>query len=74
MTPTRLKYALRAEAGLSQRGAAKLLEINERTMRRYISGEQPIPRVVEYAIYWISSHEVRRLRAKAKWSSGGKSA
>lgn len=53
MTGGQLKRVL-AKAALSQRGAAKLLEINERTMRRYISGEQPIPRVVEYALLWIS--------------------
>lgn len=53
MTALQLKKVL-AKAALSQRGAAKLLEINERTMRRYISGEQPIPRVVEYALMWIS--------------------
>lgn len=53
MTATQLKKVL-AKAALSQRGAAKLLEINERTMRRYISGEQPVPRVVEYALMWIS--------------------
>lgn len=52
MTGLQLKRALR-NAGLSQRGAAKALEINERTMRRYISGEQPIPRVVEYALNWL---------------------
>lgn len=54
MTATQLKRAL-TKAGLSQRGAAKRLEINERTMRRYVSGEQEIPRVVEYALYWIAS-------------------
>jgi hypothetical protein len=53
LTATQLKRVL-ARAALSQRGAAKLLEINERTMRRYISGEQPIPRIVEYALMWIS--------------------
>ena len=53
MTAAQLKRVL-ARAALSQRGAAKLLEINERTMRRYISGEQPIPRVVEYALFWIA--------------------
>lgn len=53
MTGSQLKKIL-AKAALSQRGAAKLLEINERTMRRYVSGEQPIPRVVEYALMWIS--------------------
>jgi len=52
MTALQLKRALQ-KAGLSQRGAAKALGINERTMRRYISGEQPIPRVVEYALNWL---------------------
>lgn len=44
------------EAGLSQRGTAKALEINERTMRRYVAGDQPIPRVVEYAVRWLIAH------------------
>lgn len=52
VTAAQLKRAL-AKAGLSQRGTAKELGINERTMRRYISGEQPIPRVVEYAVLWL---------------------
>lgn len=52
MTAGQLKRAL-AKAGLSQRGAAKRLELNERTMRRYVAGDQPIPRVVEYAVYWL---------------------
>jgi len=39
-------------AGLSQRGAAKAIEINERTMRKYIAGQAPIPRTVEYALRW----------------------
>jgi transcriptional regulator with XRE-family HTH domain len=55
MTAAQLKKAL-AKAGLSQRGTATKLEINERTMRRYISGEQPIPRVVEYALLYLIEH------------------
>lgn len=39
-------------AGLSQRGAAKLIGIGERQMRRYIAGEAVVPRVVEYALRW----------------------
>lgn len=53
MTATQLKRAL-AKAGLSQRGAAKALDINERTMRKYVAGDAPIPRTVEYAIYWLT--------------------
>lgn len=40
-------------AGLSQRGAAKAIGINERTMRKYVAGESPIPRTVEYALRWV---------------------
>lgn len=43
-------------AGLSQRGAAKEIGINERTMRKYVSGESPIPKAVEYAVLWITKH------------------
>jgi hypothetical protein len=42
-------------AGLSQRGAAKALEINERSMRRYCSGEQPVPKTVELALLYLAS-------------------
>jgi plasmid maintenance system antidote protein VapI len=42
-------------AGLSQRGAAKLIGIGERQMRRYIAGEAVVPKVVEYALRWVIS-------------------
>jgi plasmid maintenance system antidote protein VapI len=42
-------------AGLSQRGAAKALEINERTMRKYVSGDSPIPKTVELAMLHLAS-------------------
>lgn len=35
--------------GLSQRGAARLLGIDERTMRRYCAGD-PVPRVIWLAL------------------------
>lgn len=54
MTAAQLKRALR-DAGLSQRGAAKAIDINERHMRRYIAGEAEIPRTVEYALRWVIS-------------------
>lgn len=47
-----LKEMLSA-CGLTQRGAAKSLGINERTMRRYIAGDLQIPVVVELALNWI---------------------
>lgn len=40
-------------AGLSQRGAAKDLDISERQMRRYISGDAAVPKVIEYALRWL---------------------
>lgn len=43
-------------AGLSQREAAKEIEINERTMRRYIAGASEIPKTVQYAILWTTKH------------------
>ncbi len=55
MTPAQLKRLLR-DSGLSQRGAAKAIDINERHMRRYIAGEAEIPRTVEYALRWVISH------------------
>jgi transcriptional regulator with XRE-family HTH domain len=44
------------ELRLTQRGAAKLLGINERTMRRYAAGE-PIPRVVQLALYSLKGNK-----------------
>ena len=52
MTPLQLKRLL-DRAGLSQRGAAKALEINERTMRKYVAGDAPVPKTVEYALLWL---------------------
>jgi hypothetical protein len=52
MTAKQLQRLLDS-AELSQRGTARELEINERTMRRYVSGDQPIPRVVEFAVRYL---------------------
>jgi DNA-binding transcriptional regulator YiaG len=42
MTPVQLQAAL-DRIGLSQRGGARFLEIDERTMRKWIAGEARIP-------------------------------
>jgi transcriptional regulator with XRE-family HTH domain len=42
--------ALLESNGLSQRGAARRLDIDERTMRRYVAGDQPVPQVVVFAL------------------------
>ena len=54
MTALQLQRLL-DRAGLSQRGAAKALEINERTMRKYAAGDAPIPKTVELALRWLES-------------------
>ena len=53
-------------AGLSQRGAAKELDINERTMRKYVAGDSAVPRTVEYALRWLvhQQDEIKRLERR----------
>ena len=41
-------------AGLSQRGAAKAIGISDRQIRRYVAGEAAVPKVVEYALRWLT--------------------
>jgi hypothetical protein len=43
-----------AEANLSQRSAARVLRIDERTMRRYCSGDLPVPPHVILALMQVS--------------------
>lgn len=47
-------------AGLSQRGAAKALGINERTMRKYVAGDAEVPKVVELALTCLAQHGERK--------------
>lgn len=54
MTALQLQRLL-DRAGLSQRGAAKALEINERTMRKYVSGDSAVPKTVELALLYLCS-------------------
>jgi len=46
---------LLAEAGLSQRAAARILGIPNRTFRAYMMGETPCPYAVQYAIEVLSN-------------------
>lgn len=39
--------------GLTQVGVAEALGMSDRQLRRYCSGENPIPTVVEYAVRWM---------------------
>jgi plasmid maintenance system antidote protein VapI len=59
MTALQLQRLL-DRCGLSQRAAAKALEINERSMRRYCSGEQPVPKTVELALLYLCSTAQRQ--------------
>ena len=61
MTPQQLRKKLERE-GLTQSGAARLIGIDPRSMRRYLSGETTIPRVVEYALEYVIARE--RISAK----------
>lgn len=49
MTPDELRDAL-AALKLSQLGAAKLLDVDTRTMRRWATGDKPIPKAVEMVL------------------------
>ena len=49
-TPAAKLRALIARAGLSQRGAARELEVAERTMRYWCAGEQPVPKMALLAL------------------------
>ena len=51
---------------LSQRGAAKALDINERTMRRYVSGKGSVPRAVELALLGMRKKDMTNEREKYK--------
>jgi transcriptional regulator with XRE-family HTH domain len=51
-----LRQVLKAE-GVSQRLLAKGLELDERTIRRYVAGDLKIPRVVHLAVLAIFDHE-----------------
>jgi len=44
---------LLAKAGLTQVEAARLIDVTDRQMRRYVSGETKVPRVVIYALLHV---------------------
>jgi hypothetical protein len=55
MSPAQLQKLLDS-ARLSQVEAARQLDIDPRTMRRYIAGELPIPKPVELALRYLERH------------------
>jgi hypothetical protein len=52
MTKSQLRRLLESHE-LPQTVAARELGIDPRTMRRYIAGDLPVPKVVEYALQWL---------------------
>lgn len=68
---------LLARAGYTVRSAAEELDIHERTLHRYLSGEDEIPRAVDLAARWLHEHrepesdrEVREALARLDDGSG----
>ena len=53
---TRLRAEL-ARLGLSQRGLARLLDLSDRTIRRYCAGTEDVPRVVWLALSAITPRD-----------------
>jgi DNA-binding XRE family transcriptional regulator len=70
MTASQLQRAIE-RAGLSQRGAAKALEINERTMRKYVAGDSKIPKTVELAMLYLCWLELSSTAQRDCKPSGG---
>ena len=50
------------KAQLTQAEAATLIDVTDRTMRRYVSGATPVPRVVIYALM----HVIEQRRKEAE--------
>jgi hypothetical protein len=59
MTPNQLRTVL-ARLGLSQRAAARLLGIDERTMRKYVAGDLVIPELLVWALRGLGHREQDR--------------
>lgn len=57
MTPDELRAELK-RLGLTQNGAARFLDVQERTVRRWAAGDQPVPRAVELLLPRLTPEEV----------------
>lgn len=49
MTPAQFRHLL-AKAGLTQVEAARLLDVSDRTMRRYVAGPGRVPKIAVLAV------------------------
>lgn len=52
VSPKQLRKLIKS-AGLTIRGAAGELGMNQRQLYRYLAGDADIPRVVELAVRWV---------------------
>ena len=59
--PLQLRKILE-KAQLTQAEAGRLIGVTDRTMRRYVSGETPVPRVVVLAL----AHVIEQRKKEAK--------
>lgn len=64
MTPQEVRDHL-ARLGLSQNGFARLIRVNEKTVRRWVSLDEPgdVPRAVEIALDLLTPARVKKLIA-----------
>lgn len=58
MTPFDYQSAI-ARLGLTQVGAGRFFGYNDRTVRRWAEGEQPIPRIIEIVIWLMLKFNVK---------------
>ncbi len=65
MTPEALHTEL-GRLGLGIRQLGRMLAIDDRTVRRFANGDQPIPRSVELLLQRLSPEEARRLLRQAR--------
>jgi hypothetical protein len=61
MTAAQLQRLL-DKMGETQVGMAKRLGISDRNMRRYVSGELPVPKVIELAVRCLAEHQEKSSR------------
>lgn len=59
-----------ASVGLSQVGAARFLDVNERTSRRYASGEWPLPKAERMLMAVLARKRVSPAQAEALLKTG----
>lgn len=64
LTPAQFRSTL-DRLGISQAGCARVLDINRRTVTRYLSGDLEVPPVVAWALKGLQS-ETQRIREDAR--------